>query len=161
MDDVDLLEELIDSLVSEAGVHWRWWRSSGSDLAHHVHGLAEVAEADWAQWAVQGSIGPATVEEIEAALHPITRDEAVELMINLAGDNLVFPGQPCRDRARAKQAAAKAVSIPGPASEWFSNIEGDWKNGRSWSAVTRHTFDGVVAGRGGGFVVALLQIGED
>ncbi|MFJ9469279.1 hypothetical protein [Streptomyces caniferus] len=35
------------------------------------------------------------------------------------------------------------------------------QNGRAWNPVTRHTFDGVVAGRGGGFVVSLLQVGED
>jgi hypothetical protein len=161
MDDADLLEALLNSLASEESVYSCWCWSNGSDLAHHVHDLTKVAEVDWAHEAVKGATGPTTVREVEAALRPITRDAAIELMINLSADSLVFPGQPRRDRAHVKQTAAKAVSILGPGSEWFSNIDGSWENGRTWNPVTRHTFDGVVAGRGGGFVVVLLQIGED
>ncbi|MFD9488326.1 hypothetical protein ACFWBX_31055 [Streptomyces sp. NPDC059991] len=161
MDDADLLEALLNSLASEASVYARWCWSSGGDLAHHVHDLAQAAEADWAHEAVEGATGPTTVEEIEAALRPVTRESAIELMVNLSADSLVFPGHARRDRAHAKRAAVKAVSVLGPGSEWFSNTDGSWENGRGWNSVTRHSFDGVVAGRGGDFVVALLQVGED
>ena len=40
-------------------------------------------------------------------------------------------------------------------------LSGAWINGRTWKPVTMHTFDGVVAGRGNGFVLLLLQVGED
>ncbi|MFF1481674.1 hypothetical protein ACFVYD_29695, partial [Streptomyces sp. NPDC058301] len=143
MDDADLLEVLLNSLTSEANVYARWCWSSGGDLAHHVHDLAQAAEADWAHEAIEGATGPTTVEEIEAALRPIARESAVELMVNLAADSLVFPGHACRDRAHAKRAALKVVSILGPGAQWFSNIEGSWGNGRAWNPVTRHTFDGV------------------
>lgn len=107
MDDADLLEVLLNSLASEASVYARWCWSSGGDLAHHVHDLARTAEADWSHEAVEGATGPTTAEEIEAALRPIARESAIELMVNLAADSLVFPGHARRDRAHAKRAAAK------------------------------------------------------
>ncbi|MFI0928407.1 hypothetical protein ACH4TP_31510 [Streptomyces sp. NPDC021012] len=161
MDDADLLEVLLLSLASGESVYSRWCWSSGADLAHHVHELAKTAEADWAHEAVVGATGPTALKEIEAALRPVTRDTAAELMVNLSTDSLVFPGHPRRDVAHARRAATKAISILGPGSEWFSNIDGLWESGRAWNPVTRHTFDGVVAGRGAGFVIALLQVGED
>jgi hypothetical protein len=161
MDDADLLEALLPSLASEASVYSRWCWSSGADLAHHVHELAKTAEAGWAHEAVVGATGPTTLKEIEAALRPVTRDNAAELMVNLSTDSLVFPGHPQRDLAHARRAVTKAISILGPGSEWFSNIDGLWESGRAWNPVTRHTFDGVVAGRGAGFFIALLQVGED
>jgi hypothetical protein len=161
MDDADLLEALVSSLASEETVYSRWCRSPGDDLAHHVHDLAKAAEADWAHEAVSGATGPTTGEEIEAALRPVTRDTATELMVNLSTDSLVFPGHPRRDLTHTRRDATKTMAILGEGSEWFSNIDGPWVNGRAWNPVTRHTFDGVVAGRGYGFVVALLQVGED
>ncbi|WP_369383221.1 hypothetical protein [Streptomyces sp. cg36] len=161
MDDAVLLAALLTSLAGQESVYSSWCRSSEADLASHVHDLAKAAEADWAGDVVKGATGPTTVEEIEAALRSVPQDTAVELMANLSADSLVFPGHARRDRAHAKRAAVKAASILGPRAEWFSNIDGSWGNGRSWEPVTRHTFDGVVAGRGGGFVVALLQVGED
>ncbi|MET7735740.1 hypothetical protein ABZT02_30890 [Streptomyces sp. NPDC005402] len=161
MDASDLLEALISSLAREESVYARWCWSSGADLAHHVHDLAKAAEADWAHEAVRGATGPTTLMEIESALRPVTRDTATDLMVNLSIGSLVFPGHPARDHTRARRTAAKAISILGPGSQWFSNIDGSWENGRAWKPVTRHTFDGVVAGRGNGLVVALLQVGED
>ncbi|MFH8619985.1 hypothetical protein ACH4E8_33590 [Streptomyces sp. NPDC017979] len=161
MDDADLLESLVSSLASEETVYSRWCWSWGADLAHHVHDLAKTAEADWAHEAVRGAAGPTTIKEIEAALHPVTRDTAVELLVKLSADSLVFPGHSRRDLTHTKRAATTTMSILGPGSEWFSNINGPWTNGRAWNPVTRHTFDGVVAGSGNGFVVVLLQVGED
>lgn len=161
MDDADLLAALLNSLAGEASVYSRCCWSSGRDLAHHVHDLAKAAEADWTHEAVRGATGPTTVEEIEAALRPVTRETATDLIVNLSAYSLVFPGHPRRDRAHATRSASKAVSILGPEAEWFSNIYGPWQNGRAWDPVTRHTFDGVIAGRGRGFVVAVLQVGED
>ncbi|MFD4666560.1 hypothetical protein [Streptomyces halstedii] len=161
MDDADLLEALLSSLAGEASVYSRWCWSSGADVAPHVRELAKIAEADWVHEAVLGATGPTTLKEIEAALRPVTHDTAAELMVNLSTDSLVFPGHPQRDLTHARRAVTKAISILGPGSEWFSNIDGLWESGRAWSPVTRHTFDGVVAGRGAGFVIALLQVGED
>ncbi|MFF0111933.1 hypothetical protein [Streptomyces prasinus] len=161
MDDADLLEALLSSLAGEASVYSRWCWSSGTDVAHHVRELAKIAEADWVHEAVLGATGPTTLKEIEAALRPVMRDTAAELMVNLSTDSLVFPGHPQRDLTHARRAATKAISILGPGSEWFSNIDGLWESGRAWSPVTKHTFDGVVTGRGAGFVIALLQVGED
>ncbi|MYZ11051.1 hypothetical protein GT028_27370 [Streptomyces sp. SID2999] len=45
-------------------------------------------------------------------------------------------------------------------ADWYTNITG-LSHGRSWDPVTRHTFDGVVAGAGNGITVVLLQVGED
>ncbi|WP_104630316.1 hypothetical protein [Streptomyces sp. MH60] len=161
MDDAALLAALLKSLAGQESVYSSWSWSSGADLASHVHALAKAAEADCADEVAKGATGPTTVEEIEAALHSVPQDSAVELMANLSAASLVFPGHARRDHAHAMRAAVKTASILEPGAEWFSNIDGPWENGRSWEPVTSHTFDGVVAGRGGGFVVALLQVGED
>ncbi|MFE1765064.1 hypothetical protein ACFW81_12710 [Streptomyces angustmyceticus] len=161
MDDADLLEALVSSLASEETVYSRWCWSSGADLANQVHDLTKTAEAGWAHEAVRGATGPTTIKEIEMALHPVTRDTAAELLVDLSIDSVVFPGHSRRDLAQARRAATKTMAILGPGAEWFSNIDGPWANGRAWNPVTRHTFDGVVAGRGNGFVVVLLQVGED
>lgn len=160
MDDADLLEALTSSLGREDRVYSRWCWSSGTDLAHHVHDLARAAEADWAHEAVRGAVGPTALSETQAALRPVTRETAAELMVSLSADCLVL-GKPLRDLAHAGRATAKVFSVLGHGSEWFSNIYGPWGNGRAWTPVTRHTFDGVIAGRGNGFVVALLQVGDD
>lgn len=53
-----------------------------ADLAHHVHDLARAAEANWSHEAVKGATGPATAEETVAALYPVARESAIELMVN-------------------------------------------------------------------------------
>jgi hypothetical protein len=161
MDDAALLEALISSLAHDEWVYARWCWSSGADLAHHVRDVARTAEADWAHEAVKGATGPTELREIESALRPVTRDTATELLVDLSNDSLVFSGHPRRDRTRVRHTAAKTISILGPGSEWFSNIDGSWPDAWSWNPVTRHTFDAVIAGRGRGLVVVLLQVGED
>ncbi|MFE5587501.1 hypothetical protein [Kitasatospora sp. NPDC056531] len=161
MHDEDLLATLLVSLAKAPRVYSRWCWSSGEDLAHHVFEAAKVAEEQWAHDAVKGAMGPSSVSEIAAALGPVDRDAALELMVNLSASNLVYPNHTHRDRAHAARAAERVVSVLGPTAEWFSNIEGSWLNGRAWDPVTMFTFDGVIAGRGAGFVVVLLQVGED
>lgn len=161
MSEDDLLAALMDSLAAGPQVYARWCWSSGSDLAHHVRDLAAAAEAEWAHEAVQGAVGPTTAEEVREALGPVDRDTAIALLADLSAGDLVFPGHTHRDRAHAERTARQVASILGPGAQWFTNTEGDWRNGRAWSPVTRFSFDGVVAGRGSGFVVVLLQVGED
>ncbi|WRZ95202.1 hypothetical protein OHB54_43025 [Streptomyces sp. NBC_01007] len=53
------------------------------------------------------------------------------------------------------------VELLGYGSARHTNINDLSDQARAWSSVTRHTFDGVVAGTGNSFTVVLLQIGED
>lgn len=53
------------------------------------------------------------------------------------------------------------VELLGYGSAWHANISDLSEQVRAWNSVTRHTFDGVVAGTGCGFTVVLLQVGED
>ncbi|MFI6250237.1 hypothetical protein [Streptomyces sp. NPDC051016] len=81
-------------------------------------------------------------------------------MTYLSAGDLVFPGQLRRDREHAHRAAQRVVKLLGWDSTWWTNIELS-DAGHKWNPVSRFTFDGVVAGTGNGFVVALLQVGED
>ncbi|MER6442644.1 hypothetical protein ABT275_41000 [Streptomyces sp. NPDC001185] len=95
------------------------------------------------------------------SLIEIDPKRATDLMTYLAADDLVFPGSPRRDRAHARRAAARVVELLGYGSAWHANISDFPEQVRAWNSVTRHTFDGVVAGTGCGFTVVLLQVGED
>ncbi|MFF3518750.1 hypothetical protein [Streptomyces sp. NPDC002573] len=53
------------------------------------------------------------------------------------------------------------MSLLGYQSAWYTNISDLSPRARGWDPVTRHTFDGVVAGIGNGFALTLLQVGED
>ncbi|MGV9547679.1 hypothetical protein [Streptomyces ardesiacus] len=99
--------------------------------------------------------------EIDQALSLTDRGQAVQLMAYLAAEDVVFPGLPRRDQAHAHRTAERVAQLLGRRSVWHTNIDGLSPGVRGWSPVTRHTFDGVVAGTGEGFTVVLLQVGED
>lgn len=108
-----------------------------------------------------GAVGPDTSEEIGQALFQVSTERAVDLLTYLATENLVFPGSARRDRAHVHRMAEKVVGLLGHGSDWYTNISELSPRIRAWEPVTRHTFDGVVAGTGNGFTVVLLQVGED
>jgi hypothetical protein len=111
-------------------------------------------------YAAAGAVGPDT-PEVKEALSQIEGERAVELLTYLAAEDLVFPGTPRRDRAHVHRAAEQVVRLLGHQSDWYTNISELSNRARAWDPVTRHTFDGVVAGIGSGFAVVLLQVGED
>ncbi|WP_370109340.1 hypothetical protein [Streptacidiphilus sp. MAP12-33] len=161
MQDADLLAALMGSLAKAPRVYSLCRRDPEADLASHVLEVAKAAEKQWAHDAVKGAVGPSFIDDIATALSPVTSDTALELMVNLSASDLVYPNHDHRDRTHAARAAQRVASLLGPRAEWVSNIEGPWLNGRAWDPVTMFTFDGVIAGRGAGFVVVLLQVGED
>ncbi|MDO0936369.1 hypothetical protein QQY66_33455 [Streptomyces sp. DG2A-72] len=121
---------------------------------------AEAEEA-WKHYAVEGAVGPDTPVEIDDALVQIDAERAVELLTYLAADDLVLPSSERRDRTHARRAAERVVRLLGYEVAWYTNITDLSPRARAWNPVTRHTFDGVVAGAGDQFTVVLLQVGED
>lgn len=161
MQDADLLASLLGSLAKGPRVYSLCRQDSDADLASHVLEVAKAAEKQWAHDAMQGTMGPSSVDQVAAALSPVTSEVALELMVNLSASDLVYPNHDHRDRAHAARAAQRVVALLGPQAQWVSNTEGPWQNGRAWDPVTMFTFDGVIAGRGARFVIVLLQVGED
>ncbi|RRQ72667.1 hypothetical protein CQW39_31665 [Streptomyces griseofuscus] len=123
--------------------------------------MAAEAEEAWKQYAVKGPVGPDTPAEIDDALLKIDAERAAELLTYLATYDLVFPGSARRGRTHARRAAERVVRLLGYEAAWYTNITDLSPGARAWNPVTRHTFDGVVAGTGGSFSVVLLQVGED
>ncbi|MFD8261924.1 hypothetical protein ACFV19_24020 [Streptomyces griseoluteus] len=161
MDMASQLRNLIGSLSRGSGVFGRVVAGADTSVPDLVREMAAKAERAWRDYAVAGAAGPATPEEVKEALSQIDHERAVELLTCLAAEDLVFPGTPRRDRAHAHRAAERVVRLLGPQSAWYTNITDLSPRTRAWDPVTRHTFDGVVAGTGDGFAVALLQVGED
>ncbi|WP_158771481.1 hypothetical protein [Streptomyces sp. NRRL S-340] len=161
MDLATELRRLIKSLSREDGVFGRAFTVSDGSVPELVREVALEAERTWKQYAVPGATGPDTVSEIDRAISLAGREQAVKLMAYLAAEDLVFPGSPRRDRAHAHRTAERVAHLLGHRSVWHTNIDGLSPGVRGWSPVTRHTFDGVVAGTGEGFTVVLLQVGED
>ncbi|MCL6668419.1 hypothetical protein [Streptomyces panaciradicis] len=155
------LHALIGSLSREEGVFGGVVDQAGGSVAEAVHQVVTKAEDVWKDYAVEGAVGPDTPAEVEDALSQIDGERAVELLAYLATDDLVFPGTRRRDRAHAHRAAERVVRLLGQQSVWYTNINDLSPRARAWDRVTRHTFDGVVAGTGGSYTVVLLQVGED
>ncbi|WP_143631718.1 MULTISPECIES: hypothetical protein [Streptomyces] len=126
-----------------------------------VRAVALEAERAWKQYAVPGATGPGTVPEIARAISPTDREQAVRLMARPAAGDLAHPGLPRCDPAHARRTAERVARLLGRRAVWHTDI-GDPSSGmHTWSPVTRHTFDGAVAGTGGGFTVVLVQVSED
>ncbi|MFF7560993.1 hypothetical protein ACFZB4_13540 [Streptomyces pseudovenezuelae] len=155
MDVAAELRALTGSLSREEGVFGRVVEEAGGSVAELVRRVAAEAEEAWKHHAVEGAVGPDTPAEIADALVQIEAESAVEL------DDLVFPSSERRDRTHAHRAAERVVRLLGYEVAWYTNITDLSPLGRAWNPVTRHTFDGVVAGAGDQFTVVLLQVGED
>lgn len=155
------LRALTGSLAREEGVFGRVVEEAGGSVPELVRRVAAEAEEAWKQYAVEGAAGPDTPVEIDDALVQIDSERAVELLTYLAADDLVFPSSERRDRTRARGAAERVVRLLGYEVAWYTNITNLSPRARAWNPVTRHTFDGVVAGAGDQFTVVLLQVGED
>ncbi|MEQ8147376.1 hypothetical protein [Streptomyces sp. OP7] len=134
---------------------------AGGSLPELVRQVAAEAEEAWKQYAVEGAAGPDTPVEIDDALREIDAESAAEHLTYLATYDLVSLGSGRRDRAHARRAAERVVRLLGYEAAWYTNIIDLSPGTRAWNPVTRHTFDGVVAGTAGSFTVLLLQVGED
>ncbi len=152
---------LTGSLSREDGVFGRVVDEAGGSVPELVRQVAAEAEEAWKLYAVEGAVGPDTPVEIDDALLQVDAERAVELMTYLATYDLVFPGSGRRDRLHARRAAERVVRLLGYEAAWYTNITDLLPGARAWNPVTRHTFDGVVAGTGGSFTLVLLQVGED
>ncbi|MFD6923471.1 hypothetical protein ACFV99_25125 [Streptomyces sp. NPDC059944] len=155
------LRGLLASLAREEGVFGRVTPEAQGSVEEQIRTLAVEAERAWERHAAPGATGPDSTAEVAEALNEVGSKYATDLMTYLAADDLVFRGSPRRDRAHARQAAARVVELLGYGSVWHTNISDFSEQVRAWSPVTRHTFDGVVAGTGNGLTVVLLQVGED
>ncbi|MFJ3798221.1 hypothetical protein ACIPSJ_18285 [Streptomyces sp. NPDC090088] len=154
------LRVMLASLAKEDGVFGRVERGDAGSVEEHVYGLVLDAQEAWEPYAIEGSRGPTRPADIADALTAIDREEVGTVMTYLSAGDLVFPGQLHRDREHAHRAAQRVVKLLGWDSTWWTNIELS-DAGHKWNPVSRFTFDGVVAGTGNGFVVTLLQVGED
>jgi hypothetical protein len=158
---MEILGELA-ALVGSLSVRGRVYTRSGAvpvGLAEEVYALALVAQEEWAEEAVKGAVGPASPAEVAAALGALDAADAIELMTHLSADDLVFPGYVHQDRVHARRVTSRVVELLGRNAIWLTNIS--WPDGRGWTPVTGHTFDGVIAGVGDDYFAILLQIGED
>ncbi|MFF3908550.1 hypothetical protein ACFYZJ_21760 [Streptomyces sp. NPDC001848] len=161
MDIATHLRSLMGSLSRESGVFGHVVTTAGTSAPELVREVAAEAERTWKDYAVAGAVGPDSPDEVEVALSRIGGDRAADLLTYLAAEDLVFPATPRRDRAHAHRAAERVVRLLGYQADWYTNISDLSLQARAWNPVTRHTFDGVVAGVGNGFAVVLLQVGED
>ncbi|MFC9683952.1 hypothetical protein [Streptomyces sp. NPDC056948] len=154
------LRLILGSLAKADGVFGRVERADAGTVEEHVYGLVLEAQEAWASYAAAGAQGPTSPAEVGEALKRTTEEQAVAVMTYLSAEDLVFPGRMRRDPEHARRAAERVVRLLGCGAVWWTNIE-PFDHGHEWNPVTRHTFDGVVAGVGNGAVVALLQVGED
>ncbi|MFJ5534197.1 hypothetical protein [Streptomyces sp. NPDC093261] len=161
MDVATQLRSLIGSLSRGSSRFGGVVAGDGTCVPDLVREVAAKAERAWKDSAAAGAVGPDTPEEVKEALSQINGERAAELLTYLAAEDLVYPATPCRDRDHVHRAAERVVSLLGYHSAWYTNISDLSPRARAWDPLTRHTFDGVVAGIGNGFAVTLLQVGED
>lgn len=162
MDVIAQIGALVGSLAGEPRVLGSWGHLGDAGIAEEIHSVVLAAQQEWRHEADPRSVGPRSAADITAAVHPIAVDLAVALMVDLSADDLVCPGYQHRDRDHARRAAQRIADLLGRGTEWCTNLDVSVRSSRSWSPVTRYTFDGVVAGVGSdGTFIVLLQVGED
>ncbi|MFB7930827.1 hypothetical protein ACFC4C_17145 [Streptomyces sp. NPDC056039] len=155
------LRPMLGSLAKADGVFGCVGRADAGTVEEHVYDLVLEAQEAWASHAVAGAQGPTSPAEVGEVLKKTTEEQAMALMTCLSAEDLVFPGRMRRDPEHARRAVERVVRLLGWGAVWWTNIEPFDGGGHAWSPVSRHTFDGVVAGVGNGAVVALLQVGDD
>lgn len=129
--------------------------------AEAMRRLVRRVDKEWAHYVYAGTAPLPTLEQTEASLDEVTEPRAVELLVRFSVRDLMLGEAAWRDEDRAREDVRAVAALLGPEAVWFTNHEA-WGDGTgSWNAVTRQTFDGVVAGVGGGLVAVLLQVGED
>ncbi|WP_143041436.1 hypothetical protein [Streptomyces indicus] len=97
------------------------------------------------------------------ALQVVDVGSSASLLASLATESLVWSGVMLQDQIHARQVAEQIVSRLGNEATWMTNLKlapGPLKEVAS-SPVTRHTFDGVIAGANGDVFAVLLQVGDD
>jgi hypothetical protein len=82
---------------------------------------------------------------------------AVHRLISIASTTRAYHSRGRYDRAKATEVFGSLVRLIGHGSRWWSNTDG----AGGWSPVTRHVFDAVVIGVGGGIVVTILAFDKD
>ncbi|GHI06325.1 hypothetical protein AQI88_18460 [Streptomyces cellostaticus] len=127
-------------------------------VAAEVHVLLRQVWKDWQQYASDPA-GPASAQQVEAALEPFTAERAADLMGRLATECLVWPGARFMERAEADTVARRVAQLLGPDARWWSNLDPELES--CWTGVSACTFDMFVAGTDGTRFVALIQVGED
>ncbi|GHE96143.1 hypothetical protein GCM10017786_30860 [Amycolatopsis deserti] len=160
MDSAPEVESLIGSLTSEL-VFARTGRLGAGGVAAEVYELALRAQRALEREADLSIPGPQSPADVAPALFAVDPATGLDLMLELAAEDLAFQTELCADREAARAAVEHmAVLLGGDALWWTNTTRGG--SGRSWTPVTRHTFDGVVAVVAtGGMFAALLQVAED
>ncbi|SOD63575.1 hypothetical protein SAMN06297387_111124 [Streptomyces zhaozhouensis] len=161
MDTAWTLRALPGSLAREDGTFARVVDGPERPVPAVSRQLAAEAERARAHHASRGASGPDTPGEVAAVLRPIDAARAVDLLTALAANNLLHPARDRRDRAHARAAAEHAGGLLGQGSAWHTHLATDWPRVRGRNPVTRHTVDGLAAGTGSHFTVALLQVAVD
>jgi hypothetical protein len=162
MDRATQIDALMASLGSAPQVFGRSGLIGEGDIASEVYTLVLASQDFWQYEADPRSQGPRSASDVADALKPVTETVATNLLVDLSVKDLVFRVHTHGDPEHARRAVRRLVSLLGYDTSWWANIEPLGDAARGWTPVTRHTFDGVIAGvaTDGTFVI-LLQVGED
>lgn len=153
----DDLATLLRSLAVGHRVHAGCGPSASVPIAERVLELAGQTHHDRP---VERRTGPTSAAEVAAALDPISRWEAVEVMADMAAVDLVSR-QWLQEKDGTHQAATRVAEILGEEATWVTNWEGYWGAGGQWSPVTHHDIDVIVAGANDEIFAVLLAFGDD
>nr|WP_200209600.1 hypothetical protein [Micromonospora veneta] len=98
---------------------------------------------------------PQDAAQLRYRLSELDQDAALAVLVETASRTLAYGMKGRYSESKAQEVFGRLVDLLGPETRWWSNIDpaGGW--------VTRHTFDALVAGTGGGIVVAVLAVDED
>ncbi|NGO74391.1 hypothetical protein G6045_01640 [Streptomyces sp. YC504] len=159
---VSKVGELLGSLSGPREVYVRSGIGTAADLPSEIYALARTAQEEWAAHADERIAAPSPAE-VAAALQVVGPGWSAGLLASLATESLARPGEALQDQRHARQVAVQVAGRLGNEATWMTNLKlspGPPRRVTS-SPVTRHTFDGVIAGANGGCFVVLLQVGED
>jgi hypothetical protein len=99
---------------------------------------------------------PQDADELARCLTEVDQDAALAVLAGMTSRTLAFGVRGRYPVDKAQVVFEKLIALLGHGTRWWTNTDLG-----SWNPVTRHTMDALVAGVGGGVLVAVLAVDED
>jgi hypothetical protein len=136
----------------------------GDSVPREVFTLLDGVSERLERWGPGGSPDHVAADpaELMSRLREVEQPVAAEVLIWLLSTTMAYGGHGRYDEGKAVDVVDALTGLLGYGTRWWVNGEPSGSRGaRSWSPVTRCTFDAVAVGAGGGVTVTVLAVDED
>ncbi|WP_328852214.1 hypothetical protein OG994_03995 [Micromonospora globbae] len=131
--------------------------AGGEDLFTGVFAfLADCGVIDSARSFGGPPQAPQDAEELAVCLAQVDQDGALAVLVGMVSRTLAYGVRGRYPVDKAQDVFEKLITLLGYGTRWWTNTDLG-----SWNPATTHAMDALVAGTGGGILVAVLAVDED